>query len=228
MRLRPAVSIGIAATLTVALLPDAASGQGVPWQARTPDLQDVWDFRSLTPLERPEVLAGQEVFSAKEAAQFTEERPPALDKDQPGPDGGIPRAGGYNDFWWDYDRQITGDLRTSFVVDPPNGRVRILAHAACGRAFQTADHVVIPNEMAHGPALRLVEPFTRVAAEALPCEYAVDGPESFERPWSVAVPMRKNDLPVFGYACHEGKYHMLNPMASAWAEDARKAAEGRR
>ena len=324
MQFRPSVSISLAATLAAALfIPVAAAGQDDTWQApRTadgrPDLQGVWDFRSLTPLERPEALSDQDVFTEEEAAQFTEERLAALDKDQPGPDGRIPLSGGYNDFWWDYGRQLTDDLRTSLVVDPPDGRIPALTpdgqqradlrRAALGRdahgpedrgafercilgfnagppmnpsaynnnmqLFQTADHVVILNEMVHdarvvpldgsdhlpdgvrqwrgdsrgrwerdtlvietknftaktsfrgtGPGLRLVERFTRVAEGTLLYEYTVTDPESFESPWSVAVPMRKNDLPVFEYACHEGNYGMLNLMVSARSEDARKAAE---
>ncbi len=324
MRFRPSVSISLAAMLAAALfIPVAAAGQDDTWQApRTadgrPDLQGVWDFRSLTPLERPEDLSDQDVFTEEEAAQFTEERLAALDKDQPGPDGRIPLSGGYNDFWWDYGRQLTDDLRTSLVVDPPDGRIPSLTadgreradlrRAALGRdahgpedrgafercilgfnagppmnpsaynnnmqLFQTADHVVILNEMVHdarvipldgsdhlpdgvrqwsgdsrgrwegdtlvietknftdktsfrgtGPGLYLVERFTRVEEGTLLYEYTVTDPASFERPWSVAVPMRKNDLPVFEYACHEGNYGMLNLMVSARSEDARKAAE---
>ena len=327
MRLRPSVSTSLAVTLAAALLiPAVAAGQDGAWQApRTPDgrpdLQGVWDFRSLTPLERPEAIADQDVFSAEEAAQFTEERLAALDKDQAGPDGRIPLSGGYNDFWWDYGRELTDDLRTSLVVDPPDGRVPALTPAAQERAsmrraalgrdahgpedrgafercilgfnagppmnpsaynnnmqlFQTADHVVILNEMVHdarvvpldgsdhlpggvrqwrgdsrghwegdtlvietknftrktsfrgtGPGLHLVERLTRVAEGTLLYEYTVTDPDSFERPWSVAVPMRKNDLPVFEYACHEGNYGMLNLMVSARAEDARKAAAAAR
>ena len=323
---RPSVSTSFAVLLVAALfVPAAAAGQDEAsdaWQApRTadgrPDLQGVWDFRSLTPLERPEAIADQDVFTEEEAAQFTEERLAALDKDQPGPDGRIPLSGGYNDFWWDYGRQLTGDLRTSLVVDPPDGRLPELTPAGRERAaarraalgrdahgpedrgafercilgfnagppmnpsaynnnmqlFQTADHVVILNEMVHdarivpldgsdhvpddvrqwsgdsrghwdgdtlvietknftaktsfrgtGPGLHLVERFTRVEEGILLYEYTVTDPESFERPWSVAVPMQRNDLPVFEYACHEGNYGMLNLMVSARAEDAKKAA----
>ena len=323
MRFRPSVSLGFAAALAAVLfVPVAAAAQDDAWQApRTadgrPDLQGVWDFRSLTPLERPETLSDQDVFTAEEAAQFTEERLAALDKDQPGPDGRIPLSGGYNDFWWDYGRQLTDDLRTSLVVDPSDGRIPALTaggreradrrRAALGRdahgpedrgafercilgfnagppmnpsaynnnmqLFQTADHVVILNEMVHdarivpldgsnhlpdgvrqwrgdsrghwdgdtlvietrnftaktsfrgtGPGLHLVERFTRVEEGILLYEYTVSDPESFERPWSVAVPMQRNDLPVFEYACHEGNYGMLNLMVSARAEDAKKAA----
>ncbi len=323
---RPAASTAFIFLAAAALIaPAAASGQSSDdaWQApRTadgrPDLQGVWDFRSLTPFERPESVADQENFSEEEAAQFTQERLALLDKDTPGEDGRIPLSGGYNDFWWDYGRQLTDDLRTSLVVDPPTGRVPALTDAGQARTaarrealgrdahgpedrgafercilgfnagppmnpsaynnnmqlFQTADYVVILNEMVHdariipldgsshlpggvrqwrgdsrgrwegdtlvietrnftdktsfrgtGPNLRLVERFTRVADDTLLYEYTVTDPASFERDWSVAVPMRKNDLPVFEYACHEGNYGMLNLMVSARAEDARKGTK---
>ena len=35
-----------------------------------PDLQGIWDFRSITPLERPEDLAEQEFLSEEEAADL--------------------------------------------------------------------------------------------------------------------------------------------------------------
>src|ERR1700719_4545006 len=42
------------------------------WTARTawgePDLQGVWSYATLTPLERPAALAGKEFFTAEEAA----------------------------------------------------------------------------------------------------------------------------------------------------------------
>ncbi|MXZ72850.1 MAG: hypothetical protein F4Z04_15290 [Acidobacteria bacterium] len=325
MRNRPAVlTIFFVLAAAGMAAPPVASGQSPDnaWQApRTaegrPDLQGVWDFRSLTPFERPESVGDQDTFTEEEAAQFTQERLALLDKDRPGEDGRIPLSGGYNDFWWDYGRQLTDDLRTSLVVDPPTGRVPALTdagetrvaarRAALGRdahgpedrgafercilgfnagppmnpsaynnnmqLFQTAGYVVILNEMVHdariipldgsghlpdgvrqwrgdsrgrwegetlvietrnftdrtsfrgsGPNLHLVERFTRVAADTLLYEYTVTDPESFERDWSVAVPMRKNDLPVFEYACHEGNYGMLNLMVSARAEDARKGA----
>ena len=57
----------------------------------------------------------------------------------------------------------------------------------------------------------------------------VDDPGSFERPRPVAIPMRKNDLPVFNHACCEGNHGMLNLLVRSRAGAARKAvAEGGR
>ena len=114
------------------LSPETAPSQtladGTAWEVPRmangqPDLQGVWDFRSLTPLERPSHLGDQDVFTEEEAAEFSQERLATLDKDQPGPDGRIPLSGGYNDFWWDYGKQLTSDRRTSLIVDPPTGRI---------------------------------------------------------------------------------------------------------
>ena len=49
----------------------AAKASSVP---RTPDgrpdLQGVWDFRTITPMQRPTELAGKEVLTDQEAAEF--------------------------------------------------------------------------------------------------------------------------------------------------------------
>ena len=38
-----------------------------------PDLQGVWDFRSITPMQRPEELAGKEFLTEEEAAALERE-----------------------------------------------------------------------------------------------------------------------------------------------------------
>jgi len=115
----------------VALTPMFAAAQSAelprtPWGA--PDLQGVWDFRTLTPLERPEALADKAFLSEEEAAAFEQEILYARDADRR--DGAEIPAGigsdverAYNQFWWDYGTNITEDRRTSLIVDPPDGRI---------------------------------------------------------------------------------------------------------
>lgn len=84
-----------------------------PWGH--PDLQGVWSYASLTPLQRPERLGEKAFYTPEEAAAInarsTEEVPLA-----PGV------VGDYNAHW--YDRgEVSVDLRTSLIVDPPNGRL---------------------------------------------------------------------------------------------------------
>ena len=54
----------------VALIPASAAAQAgtppTPWG--DPDLQGVWDFRTITPMERPEDRAEQEFLTPEEAA----------------------------------------------------------------------------------------------------------------------------------------------------------------
>ena len=46
-----------------------------------PDLQGVWDFRTITPLERPSGLAGKQVLTDEEAATFEARENRRLNRD---------------------------------------------------------------------------------------------------------------------------------------------------
>ncbi len=97
-----------------------------PWG--DPDLQGVWSYGSLTPLQRPAAQADREFVTPEEAAArnaaVTVERPP-----RPGD------VGSYNQLW--YDRGKVGpDLRTSLIVDPPDGRLPLTAEARQRSAAQ--------------------------------------------------------------------------------------------
>lgn len=87
-----------------------------------PDLQGIWNSATLTPFERPKEFAGKEFFTPQEAQQFSKEELYRVDGDRR--DGGdnadVGRA--YNEFWRDRGK-LTPDLRTSMIVDPPDGRV---------------------------------------------------------------------------------------------------------
>ena len=124
MSIRVFVAIAISASVT--LLASVATGQPptLPWG--DPDLQGVWDFRTITPLERPAELEDKVVLTAEEAAAFERKSLAAQDKDRRTEDGLSAErdvASAYNQFWWDYGDRLTEDRRTSLVVDPPNGRI---------------------------------------------------------------------------------------------------------
>ena len=70
-----------------------------------------------------------------------------------------------------------------------------------------------------GETLHLTERFTRLDEDTLLYEYTVDDPATFTRPFTVALPMRKSDAPVFEYACHEGNYGLLNILRGARADE---------
>ena len=170
-----------------------------------PDLRGVWDFRTVTPLERPAELAEQEFLTEEEVAAYevqrVQERNADLNRETTVTNRRVVNGTtetadlrlAYNDFWWDRGTRVVGTHRTSLVIDPPDGRVPVLTPEGRSRAearvarsrrptegpedrslsercitgfnsgppmvsggynqnvqiFQTADHVVLLNEMVH-------------------------------------------------------------------------------
>ena len=93
-----------------------------------PDLQGVWDFRTLTPLERPDEFEGKAFLTEEEAAVFEQQTLEERDMDrrdgaeiQAGLDADVDRA--YNQFWWDFGTEISENRRTSLITDPPDGKI---------------------------------------------------------------------------------------------------------
>ena len=315
---------GLATALLLATSVAAQSGNN---SVRTgdgrPDLSGVWDFRTVTPLERPAELADQEFLSEEEVAAYAAERVLASNADlnrearklettDRGQVNGTREsrdlALAYNDFWWDRGTEVVETRRTSLVIDPPNGRVPALTDAASSRAaertrinqrptegpedrplgercitgfnsgppmlpgaynmnvqiFQTADHVVLLNEMVHNARivlldgsphgdvplwtgdsrgrwegdtlvietknflretsfrnssknLHLLERLHRVSDDTLLYTFTVTDPTTWTQPWTVELPMRRSDLPMFEYACHEGNYGMDGTLTGARA-----------
>ena len=310
------LTIALAGLLALPVLALAQEAPETAWGA--PDLQGVWDFRTITPLQRPSDLGDKEFLTEEEAA---EREARAVQRDQELLERGAQRTeaggsiGAYNNFWMDRGTRDVGTRRTSLIVDPPNGRLPIAtergqARNAMGRGsfgayipasytalsnadrcmmgfnagppitpggynqnvqiFQTPDEVVLLTEMVHtvrvipiddarpaihddrlaqwsgvsrgywdgdtlvvettnfdeernwrgtSATMRLVERFTRVDEETLEYEYTVNDPLTWVRPWTVNLPMVKNDLPLFEYACHEGNYSMETMLTGARADE---------
>jgi hypothetical protein len=96
-----------------------------------PDLQGVWDFSTVTPLERPGQFAGKDVLSDAEAVEFAEQDTAKRDHDKNAP---ADIVGNYNEFWYDGSKRVIGTKRTSLIVDPPDGRMPPLTPDAQKRA----------------------------------------------------------------------------------------------
>ena len=327
----------LAGSVVLALsLSAPAAGQSGSETLRTadghPDISGVWDFRTVTPLERPEEFADQAFLSEEEVAAYAAERVRESNADRDREERKLETTArgevngtresrdlalAYNDFWWDRGDSVVETRRTSLVVDPPNGRIPALTEAAEARAaerlrinqrpswgpedrplgercitgfnsgppmlpaaynmnvqiFQTADHVVILNEMVHNARivpldgsdhgtvpmwtgvsrghwdgdtlvvetknflretsfrnssenLHLVERFRRTSEDVLLYSFTVTDPTTWTQPWSVELPMRQSDLPIFEYACHEGNYGMDGTLTGARAIEKAAANDG--
>ena len=92
-----------------------------------PDLQGVWNFRTITPLQRPAALGDKAVLTAEEAAQLEAQWARVKFFDRPAREGEVIA---YNDFWLDLGTSVVGTSRTSLIVDPPGARVQEVAVAA--------------------------------------------------------------------------------------------------
>src|SRR5947207_2321841 len=276
-----------------------------------PDLQGIWTNATITPLERPRELAGKQFFSPDEAAEYEKQVRERNNGDRRDINPEADLTVGYNDFWWDRGTRVVSSLRTSLIVDPPDGRIPPLtpeaekkaaaraearrAHPADGPEdlsladrciarpgppmvpagynnnhviLQTADYVVILSEMIHdariipldarphlpnnvrqwlgnsrgrwegntlvvettnftdktnfrgsGANLRLIERFTRTDQDTLLYQFTVDDPQSFQKPWSAEIPMKRAEGPIFEYACHEGNYSIVNSLNAARTEE---------
>ena len=151
---RYAAAVGAVLVLAAgALAPGAAFAQPAADEAapRTawgaPDLNGVWDFRTLTPFERPEALADQAVFTPEEAAQFEAERLAAFEvRDDQEPADVV---GNYNQFWFDPGNKVSETRQTSLVTDPPDGRVPALSADAAAR--QDAQRAARAGVNRHSP-----------------------------------------------------------------------------
>ena len=105
-----------------------------------PDLQGVWNYSTLTPLERPSLLADKAKLTEEEAAAFAEAQLQRQNRDlidsavgglnyAPESEGGVVP---YNEFW--YDRGTTVITSSSLVIDPADGRLPPLTPEGARRA----------------------------------------------------------------------------------------------
>ena len=141
----------VAGVVSLSALPVAAqTAPRTVWGQ--PDLRGIWDFRTITPLQRPESLAEQEFLTEEEAANLEQEvlernadlanRPALRTEVTESVDRGADGAPGfYNNFWLDRGTRAVGTRRTSLIIDPPNGRIPDLTAsgqrtAAARRAYR--------------------------------------------------------------------------------------------
>ena len=129
------VILGIVSVVAVLAAAQPAQGPSTvprtPWGA--PDLQGIWDYATLTPLQRPSAFAGREFLTDEEAAAFEK-------TSAEGWAGVRSRNRGIsNDFWFDRATAVSEDQRTSLIVDPPDGRIPPLTPDATARDARTED-----------------------------------------------------------------------------------------
>jgi hypothetical protein len=104
------------------------------------DFSGVWNYATMTPLERPREFAEREAMTPEEAERYerqTVERQ-ANTNATAGPD------------WWDPGTRRLSNRRTSLIVDPPNGRLPPLTSEGQRRAAERAQ-MRREHPLAEGP-----------------------------------------------------------------------------
>jgi hypothetical protein len=135
-----AVAIAVVAVSTVILVSITRSGAQAPATSATlpaqalktawgePDLQGIWTVETDTPFQRLPKYADQEFFTEAQRAELDRTRTEVLGRDQRA-ERGTERdvSGSYNSVFVVMKRV---GVRTSLIVDPPNGRMPPLTPAA--------------------------------------------------------------------------------------------------
>jgi hypothetical protein len=121
-----------------------------------PDLQGVWTNATVTPFQRPKELGAKQFFSAEEAAAFAKQRIQQGNADLiEGPRGASDLARrAYNNFWTDRGTRVSSTMRTSLVIDPPDGRVPPFTPQAQKRYDDF--HAYLAQHPSDGPEDRLL------------------------------------------------------------------------
>jgi hypothetical protein len=98
-----------------------------------PDLQGVWDYRTITPLERPRQFGDRELYTEEEIAEL--EARAARRMDEP-PADDAPTNLVHAQYMTDPGRHVDESRRTSLIIDPPDGRIPPLTAEAEERQRQ--------------------------------------------------------------------------------------------
>ena len=129
------------------LAPTSVAGQNSrpasdPTAVRTtwggPDLQGIWSYATITPLQRPAALTEREFLTAEEVADQNQREATRASSERRA-ELTVERdlALAYNQVWWD---RGTSTGRTSLIVDPPNGRLPSLTPEAEGRQAEQREY----------------------------------------------------------------------------------------
>ena len=69
--------------------------------------------------------------------------------------------------------------------------------------------------------MHLVERLTRLDPDTVAYEYTVTDPTVYTAPYTVMMPFRRTDGPLFEYACHEGNIGLHGILAGARIQEAK-------
>ncbi len=128
---------------------------------RTPDgrlsLEGIWTNNTLTPLERPTELKDAPVLTEQAAAAYEKRVVVQRNRDQRDANAEVDVGRAYNELFFDQGARLArigGTIRSSIIVDQPNGRIPPLTPDAQKRVDATREHARLhPADRAQDRAL---------------------------------------------------------------------------
>jgi hypothetical protein len=138
MAIRTISAVVLVSVLVLRWAPGVA-GQSSASAAKKWNAPRLWNNSTITPLERPAELAGKEFFTPQEAVAWEKQtlQGSNADRRDGGADADVGRA--YNEFWRTRGT-VVSTLRTSIIIDPPDGKIPPLTPEAQKRNAARAEY----------------------------------------------------------------------------------------
>jgi len=130
--------------------------------------------------------------------------------------------------------EMVHDTRLIYTDDRPHINQAIRQYLGDSRAHWEGDELVVEttnltdrtaigpngNGNRHSSQMTLTERFKRVADDVLQYQVTVDDPVTYERPFTLSLPLTPLDGgQLLPYDCHEGNYAILQSLGGERAED---------
>ena len=155
---------------------------------------------------------------------------------------GVPRLGaGYNSYYQVFQsaehvvivNEMIHDARVIPLTGQPHlvDSVRQLHGDSRGHwegdtlVIETTNYSSAAQFRGSSDGLEIVERLTRVGPKVLNYEVTITDPTTWMRPWTVLIPLRTSEEPMFEYACHEGNIGMDGILAGHRAEERARASQ---
>ena len=155
---------------------------------------------------------------------------------------GVPRLGaGYNSYYQVFQsaehvvivNEMIHDARVVPLTGQPHlvDSVRQLHGDSRGHwegdtlVIETTNYSSAAQFRGSSDGLEIVERLTRVGPKVLNYEVTITDPTTWMRPWTVLIPLRTSEEPMFEYACHEGNIGMDGILAGHRAEERARASQ---
>ena len=122
------------------------------------------------------------------------------------------------------------ETRTIPIGDTPHVAPNVREWLGDSRAHWEGDTLVIDttNFSAEGSGratqnLHVIEKYTRASEDYLNWEITYIDPNTWTKPWTEMIRLKKSDQQLYEYACHEGNYALPDILAGARADEAKQA-----